>query len=922
MFQAKKIIYSLSNTINKTILLKILIFTYLFISYNIAQAQENTISNTLVSLNVKNMLLSDVLSNVEKMTSFKFAYNAELISKRKITINVQNLSLDKVLILIFKSVPIKYTNIGQQIILEEIPKITISGYIKDSISGEAITGATIYLPKIKTSTYTNNYGFYSITIRQSASIELIVSSVQYKKASVKVIAKKSSGLNIKLTKAEIPIKSRPALIELPTDTLKQELFDMTNFLLDSIKKESIISDENYVPIKSIKSQPLISDRKAVSEDLIKTISAISGNADIINSIQLLPGVISGLDGRSGFFVRGGNTDQNLVQLDEAILYNPNHLLELVSVFNAPAIRNAIFLKEGFPAMYGDHLSSVLDISMKEGNSQKFGGDLELGTITSGLTIYAPVIHNKASFLLSARKSTIDLFLKPFHLKNYYNDYSFYDINAKINFQLSQKDRVYLSFYQGKDNSFFSIDSIENNAISYDINFGNRALSLRWNHLYSQKLFSNTSIIYNNYYQTSSTSQQQYYANIYSGISDIDFKTDLNYYPNMKHQIGIGIDYLYQTLFPASVSDKAITTGSYISINPSEIPGKYSNRLAVYFGDNIDLSSKFSVYLGGRMPVYFKNDVQYISLEPRLSLQFLVNPTTGLKISYTQMHQYLHLVQSYNASYPAEIWIGSSKIVKPQNSQQISIGLFKNFYNNMFQSNIEVYYKKMGNQLLFKGEMQPAIVTNMDSALIFGQGQAYGTEFSVRKTSGKLTGWLAYNLSYAYQQFDSLNLGESFPSANDRRHSLHLSVNYAFNEHWNISSVFVFTSGSSFTLKKSVLSGSVNPDDNPLYDDIINVGSSDDGTTEISDNGSYSQIQQNNYRLKPYNRLDISISYSRTKKLKKRDVETKWIFSVYNVYAYPNTFFTYRSIDPVTKLPIANQVSFVPIIPSISYNLKF
>jgi hypothetical protein len=640
---------------------------------------------------------------------------------------------------------------------------------------------------------------------------------------------------------------------------------------------------------------------------------------------MLPGIMAGVDGTPGYFVRGGNSDQNMVLLDEATLYNPSHLFGLVSIFNTSAINSSTFYKGAFPANYGGHLSSVLNVRMLDGNKQQISGEIQAGTISSGFSLNGPIRTGKSSFLLSARRSTIDLLLRPLNIKNYYSDYYFYDLNSKLNFQLSNRDRIFFSLYAGNDNSSYSGSNV-NGGINYGINFGNQALAFRWNHLFSSRLFSNTSIIYNNYYQSLNAIQSQYFANMYSGIRGINVKSDFYYYPNPDHKITAGISYLHQTHIPAFVSDKIITNGSIIKIIPSSLPGKFTNLTAVYLSDDLRINQKLNIYGGVRIPLFYNDDSQYFNIEPRLSLIYMLNNTTNLKIAYTSMHQYVHLMQSFNATFPAELWVGSSKKIKPQSSQQVSAGIFKNFKDNIFQSGIELYYKQMDNQMLFRGGLQPNITVDLENSLVFGEGKSYGAEFFFRKTEGKLTGWIAYTYAFAFQQFDSLNLGKQFPFSNDRRHSLYLLGNYEINKHWTVSSNFLYLSGRAFTLNSIVTTTPVDPDSDPLFDDGhkgSNSGS-DDVSDSGSDNGSgsFSQVLQNNFRLTPYNRVDISISYHSKKVLKKRTTESEWALSVYNVYARRNTFFVYRSIDPVTKQPVANKVSFIPVILSISYSYRF
>jgi hypothetical protein len=467
----------------------------------------------------------------------------------------------------------------------------------------------------------------------------------------------------------------------------------------------------------------------------------------------------------------------------------------------------------------------------------------------------------------------------------------------------------MSYYRGSDNNSYTSDIDEEHQIKYKIAFGNQALSMRWNHLFSKKLFSNISAVYSNYYQRLSSIQEKYFAQLYSGIRDINFKTDLYYYPHLNHKLRGGMNYLLQSLFTATVSDKLSFTG-FININQNNIPEKIHNRLAAYISDDIKVTRSLNVYAGIRMPVFFKPGVRYINLEPRLSLLYRLNQTGSVKLAYSRMHQYIHLVQSYNASFPAEIWIGSSKIVMPQASHQFSAGLYKNFTENMYQASWEVYYKLMENQMLFKGATSSTIDNDIERKLIFGRGWSYGMEFSVKKTKGDLTGWISYSLSQAYQEFDSLNQGARFPFANNRKHNLYLSTSYNLGTHWQFAANLFLTSGRSVTLNTNPLpQPSGNQDDNPLFED------------EDNNNIAYS-TEPNNYRLTPYSRLDLGISYRNVKITKNKQWESEWKLVVYNVYAHENTYFAYRSIDPVTRRASINQISFIPVIPSLSYTLKF
>ena len=862
----------------------------LFLSLNVLphtlQAQE--LKKVKISIEVAAMPLDRVLKIIEEKTGCRFAYNTELIQKQKtITVSINDKSLEELLNILFPETGISYTIMGNQVVLEETikpKKITVSGYVKDVHTGEFLPGASVYIPSLRAGTVSNNYGFFSFTIHTSDTLDILISYIGYQ-----------------------------------TQSRKLRGVDM---FLPGIGLTSVADSNVNVVVAYDKAENNVRRNQAggldLSPDMMNAAFSVTGDGDIVNSMQMLPGVQIGLDNSPGYFIRGGNADQNLILLDEATLYSPNHLLNVVSIFNASVVKNVTLLKGGFPASYGDHLSSVLDVSMKDGSSQTFNGSFQLGPVASGFALSGPLKPNKASFLVAARRSTIDLLLHPFNVKHYYSNYHFYDINVKLNYQVSPKDKLYLSSYYGFDKSQYSTasdgdgDNNDIDSVKYGINFGNRTLTLRWNHLFSKKLFSNTSFVYNNYHLSLSAQQRVYYAELYSGIRDINIKTDFTYFPGLNNKISSGINFLSQTVYPASVSNKVSSTGSLINIIPGDIPKKMAGRIAVYLADEIKWG-KTKWYLGTRIPVYFKPGIQYVNAEPRFSFLYLLSSTSSIKISYSQMHQYLHLVRSFNASFPAELWIGSSKMVKPESSRQVSFGLFKNLNSNIFQASAETYYKTMNNQLLFRGSSNTALQDDIETKLVFGKGWSYGTEVFLRKSKGKLTGWAGYAYSVAYQQFDSLNFGVKFINDHNRKHSASVSLQYDINPYWKISGQFLAATGSNLTLNEN--NSTANQDYNPLFDEGDNNGNN-------GNNGSTQSIEPNNYSLIPYNRLDISIRYKKVKKKLKRSIETEWVLAVYNVYARHNTYFVYRTINPQTNQPEVKEVSLIPIIPCITYSLKF
>lgn len=870
--------------------IRLLLYTLSIFMCQWAVAQDAQPPAVRLTITVKDRSFQEVLSIIEFKTSYTFAYDAALLQRQdKVTLTAVDMPLPELLALLLKGTSLTYQIIGRRIVLQGIAvpaNITVSGYVKDAKTGESLIGSNISLRGTTSGAMSNNYGFYSITFPAIDHIELEVSYVGYKTIVEKVSAQGDLALSFSLEH---------------------------NDGKEQISQTTVANDKREDNVR--KNQAGLTD---LSTEMITAAPSVNGTGDVISSIEMLPGVQAGIDGTPGYFVRGGSEGQNLILLDDATLYNPSHVFGLVGVFNPDAIKRVSLMKSGFPSSYGDRLSSVLDVVMKDGSNQQFGGILDMGSISSGATLYGPIEAGKSSYLISARRSTTDLLLRPFLHQNYFSNYYFYDVNAKLNFTLSPKDRLLLSFYNGRDNNNYASDSADIGGINYSMNFGNTAFNLRWNHQFSGKLFCSTSMEYDHYHQFLSAAQDGYFAQLYSGIRDLNAKTTLTYYLSPTQKISGGVDYLYQTVYPATFSGQIGASDTSAGIIPAGIPPKSANRLAVYASDEMQLGSRFKLTAGARLPYYFKSGASYFNVEPRLSFLYMIDATTSLKLSYTLMHQYIHLVQSYNASFPAEIWIGSSQLVRPEASHDISAGIFKNIKENVFQTSLEVYYRRMQNQMLFGGSTTPTIDNNIESQLIFGKGWGYGAEFFARKNRGKWTGWLAYSFSYAWQHFDSLNLGQTFPWAYDRRHMVDVSTSYAITTHWRVSANFFIASGRAFSLDTDT-TGFV-PGSNPLFK---NHGKGRAlGRRNQQDSVSSFGVKADNYRLTPYNRLDLSIRYRSTRNRGGRVLETEWIFAVYNVYARTNNSFVYRTINPTTGAVAARQVPFIPVIPSLTYTLKF
>jgi len=615
-------------------------------------------------------------------------------------------------------------------------------------------------------------------------------------------------------------------------------------------------------------------------------------------IQLLPGVQGGQEGTTGFYVRGGNLDQNLVQLDEATVYNPNHLFGLFSTFNVNAINNVQLIKGGFPAEYGGRLSSVLNITMKEGNKTKYQVEGGIGLLTTNLTLQGPLKRNKSSFIISARRSHIDPFFRALGNSRESMSYRFYDVNAKTNFELGRKDHLFISFFKGNDNAAYN----NANSLNYTTDFGNSTGTLRWNHLFGSRVFSNTSLIYNDYNLALGTSQNNYYSLLYTGVRDMGLKSDFTILPNTRHRIKTGFSFIHHRLSPASFSASIPKKGNRLTINTDSINKQYSNEMAFYLADEVDISKRFSMNYGLRASSFSANGSSYWFAEPRFTAKLSVQPNASFKASYTRMNQFLHLIPNSTAGLPTDIWVPSSKKTKPQRASQYAIGYFQNFRDNEIEASVEVYYKQMENQVLFGEGKQLRINADLDSLVVYGNGESYGTEFFLKKNTGRLNGWVSYTLSKTTQHFKDLNFGNKFPFKYDRRHNLAVTASYQLTKKWTISSVFVYTSGAAFTVPSGRIS-------------TLNSGT-------IFEGNYYVYQGRNNYRMGAYHRLDVSFSNKKTARIFKKQYEREWIFGLYNLYSRQNPYFIYFEVDALTNKPTAKQVSLLPIIPGVSFNFKF
>ena len=763
-------------------------------------------------------------------------------------------------------------------------KYTISGYAKDGQNGETLIGATITVKGNARGITSNQYGFYSITLLEG-NYELVCTYTGY----------------------------RPKSKEIKLDADQQTDFDLST---NSVMQELIIASKKIDG--NIKNAQM--GRFVLPIDQIKALPAFLGEADLLKTIQLLPGVRNAGEGSAGLYVRGGGPDQNLILLDDAIVYNTGHLFGFFSIFNSDAIKNVSLIKGGMPAQYGGRLSSVLDISMKEGNDKKFQVEGGLGLIASRISIQGPIKKNKASFIISARRTYIDALTKPFIKKNaqfYGSSYYFYDLNAKVNYRFSEKDRLYISGYFGRD-VFDFVNGKRSLAVA--IPWGNSTGTVRYNHIFSKKLFGNTSLIFNNYNFSFEAAQSNFKIKLASGIRDETIKQDFDLYPFTGHKIKFGGLFTYHKFTPSVVSGSQDT----VVFTPQNAQPKYAREAALYIQDDWEVSNKIKINAGLRYSLFqqtgpyniYTTDADgnrldstvynagqvvktYGGLEPRFSIRYGINDETSIKASVTRNLQYIHLVSNSATTLPTDLWVPSTYKVSPQQSWLYAAGLFKNFSDNMFETSVELYYKRMQNQIEYQEGYTPNTLEDTENLFTFGKGWSYGSEFFINKSRGRVTGWAGYTLSWVWRKFPELNSGETYPAKYDRRNDISIVAMYQLNNCWKFSAVFVYASGNATTLPQRFY----------LVNGVL--------TQE------YSRI--NEYRLPAYHRLDLSATYS-PKRNETRNMKSEWVFSIYNVYNRKNPYFIYfdqtgSAYDGTLQVQ-GKQVSIFPVIPSVTWNFKF
>ena len=780
-----------------------------------------------------------------------------------------------------------YLFIHSGFIVNAQTKITLNGYVTDSTNGERIIGATLSLsgPTIKNTT-TNQYGFFSITVKPGR-YEIVASHMGYVSRLLLLEVQTDTSFSIRL---------QPGAVQLSEEVL-------------------VIAQKRENPVKSAQMGKL-----TLPIEQIKALPAFMGEVDLLKSIQLLPGIRNAGEASAGIYVRGGGADQNLIMLDDAIVYNTGHLFGFFSVFNADAIKQVSLIKGGMPAQYGGRLSSVLDISMKEGNNQQMQVEGGIGLIASRLSIQGPLKKNKSSFMLSGRRTYIDVLTKPFIPKSSSfsgSGYYFYDFNAKANYQFSEKDRLYISGYFGRD-VFDFVNGKQSLAVN--IPWGNATATVRWNHRFHKKLFSNTTAVFNDYRFTFNALQDNFNIQLASGIRDWTLKQDVDFYPHADHKIKFGGFYTFHRFTPSIVSGSQDT----VVFSPRNANIKFAREGHVYVQDDWDLSRRIQLHLGIRYSFFQQvgpstnytkdqdgnvlDSIRYAKgspmktyggFEPRWTFRYMLNATSSIKGSVTHNRQYIHLVSNAGTTLPTDIWVPSTTRVKPQLGWQYALGYYRSIQNKLFETSVELYYKRMRNQIEYAEGYTPNSLDDTENSFVFGDGWSYGAECFVQKLKGRWTGWVGYTLSWTMRQFPDLNAGNPFPAKYDRRHDLSIVALFTPNNRWKFSGVFVYATGNAATLPQRFyfVSGQLTQE--------------------------YSRINQ--YRLPAYHRIDLSATYISPKN-QMRKWKSEWVFGLYNAYSRQNPYFIYFDYagSPLSgNLQIqAKQVSIFPIIPSITWNFKW
>ncbi|MCF2489877.1 TonB-dependent receptor [Dyadobacter sp. CY347] len=774
-------------------------------------------------------------------------------------------------------------------------QITISGFVREKGSLELLPGVNVYLENSTIGTVTNTYGFYSLTIPKSDSVTVSFSFVGYERQEVLV-------QNAVSQQIDIALRTANQLEEVIISGRRQ----------DEKVSESVQMSQIEIPISQIKKIP-----------------AFFGEKDVIRVLQLMPGVQKGTEGQTGLYVRGGGPDQNLIILDDAVVYNASHLFGFFSVFNSDALKSVELTKGGFPARYGGRLSSVVEMNMKEGSKEKLHGEGGIGLISSRLTLEGPLAKKKSSFLISARRTYIDVLAQPLIAQQQTGfdskvkpGYFFYDLNAKVNYDFGAKNKLYVSGYFGRD-KFNIREKSSNSQNRSGLNWGNATATLRWNHLINQKLFVNTSLIYSHFNFNIFANDKQFDKGVLTNefslkynslIRDYSLKTDFDYYLNAKHSVKFGAQLTSHRFVPSALALEGDFSDDDIDLQAKPIN---TIEAGAYIEDTWQPFTALKVNGGFRLSFFQTKTRLYVRPEPRISAALKLAKDFSVKASFAKMNQYVHLLSNTGLGLPTDLWVPTTDKVAPQQSSQVAFGFAKDLEKPGLALTLEGYYKKMDNIISYK-EGSSFISLNGDNAnelnwednVTTGKGWSYGAEFMVQKKTGKLSGWVGYTLSWTKWKFPELNFGKTFYPRYDRRNDLSIVGIYELSKRITLSATWVYGTGNALTIPISKFTTY----GNHFVPNYWNV-TTGQTTTEYG--------EKNSYRAEPYHRMDVAIQFHK----KKKRHERTWEFGLYNAYSRRNPFFyninnKQDPTDPNKRVNVLTRYSLFPVLPSFSYNFKF
>ncbi|WP_438269909.1 TonB-dependent receptor domain-containing protein [Parabacteroides goldsteinii] len=884
------------------------------------QAQTNRVDETrMVTLNMQKASVREILDEIQKQTGVTFSYESSLLSGlQKTTFRADDEALTDCLTRLFANLPVVYKMTGNVVVLKRKPKqVTVSGFVRDKRSAESLIGASVYEAHSRVGTASNNFGFFSLTL-PPGDITIRSSYIGY--TSHQHIL---NGLE----------RDTVLAIELEPSASLEEVV-ITG---QSNDKQSVLSTQMGA--------------LEINQQTIRSTPVMFGEADIIKTLQLTPGVSAGTEGTAGMYVRGGNVDENLFLIDGNPVYQINHIGGIFSAFNPEAISGMDFFKSGFPSRYGGRLSSVVDVHTKEGNMKEYHGSASIGLISGNLNFEGPIIKDRTSFNIGLRRTWLDVLSAPaVAIANKITKkdgtrlrarYAFHDLNLKVNHIFNDRSRMYLSLYNGNDvlkgGSTDFPDQDSDNNYNYDsdvsLRWGNIMATAGWTYVFNNRLFGKVSGVFTRYHSRLRNTEHDVVGNegdedysdsfreneTNTGITDFGLRTSFDYLPASAHHIRFGGDYLVHRFHPEYNRSVAYEKNEETSV---EIGQEFANDLlwgheaGVYAEDDWTLSSAVRLNAGLRFSLFNVQGKTYTGLEPRVSLRWLLDDNLSFKASYSRMNQYVHLISNSFISLPTDAWMPVTRKLKPLISDQVSAGFYYNL-NKEYNFSVEGYYKTLDNLLEYRdGHTFTPSFVNWEDKLTAGEGRSYGAEFMVRKETGRTTGWVGYGLSWSDRQFDELNQGARYPARFDNRHKLNIVVMHKISPKVELSAAWSYASGNHVTL--SLENYYENGTGSPTNNDNRYMGASE----------SIDYYEgRNNYQLPAYHRLDLGIKIYRPKKKGRMGI---WTVSIYNVYSRMNPFMIYKSDKTVPdpgssygkNVPVFKTIGIMPIIPSISYTYKF